>query len=154
MPRSKESKSGVFCGYVVNFHLSQPEMFYFNEVKTSLKRLEIIIYPHESTNAHKEMIETFIQCFDVALKDFKIDYIPLTEVTSTQKLYWNPLKEPLLTQALKYLKFDLLALMGKTQCLVRFAVFFWNICFVKFGNYVAISLSLSSNISSNIVSVL
>ena len=78
IPCCKESKFAVFRGSVVNFHLSQPEKFYWNEVKAS----DIIIYPHESTNTHKEMIEISVQCFDEALKDFKIDYITLTEVTS------------------------------------------------------------------------
>lgn len=45
------------------------------------------MYADESMNtSRKEMLQILIGCFHEDLNDFKVDYIVLTEVSSTKKL--------------------------------------------------------------------
>ena len=66
--------------------IQQLDKFYWKEVQTRLKNAtDIAIYADESTKAaRKEMLGIFIGCFDETLKEFKMDYISLTEVSSTK----------------------------------------------------------------------
>lgn len=81
------NKNATYCSHeTCDSLIHSLEQFYFEETRERIQKSEdIVIYADESMSAaRKEMLGIFIGSFDEADKDFKMDFIALTEVSSTK----------------------------------------------------------------------
>ena len=62
------------------------QKYYLEKAKERIKQsTDIVIFADESTSAaRKEMLGIFIGSFDESVKDLKMDFLALTEVSSTK----------------------------------------------------------------------